>query len=100
MCKRQGYAMNNCIVSSSECTGPFKYSKIDQLSEVLLIIDIGQCDSPLTTNKYRSYVGPTDGMGWKGGAGGPSAEADWGRYHAGFPHGNMSNVLFCDFHVG
>ena len=99
-CKVRSYSMNAQLVSLTYTYNPFKYNRIDQtaLGEILLVIDVGRHRT--LTGKDSASVGYNDGWRWKTGAGGPTAEAEYGRANAGFPHNEMSNVLFCDFHVG
>ena len=83
-----------------------KYNKINQtkLAEILLVIDVGY--NTELTNKNSSTVGNRHAYYWCSGAGGPTAmgegscDCNQPRANAGFPHNDMSNVLFCDFHVG
>ena len=101
MVKLRCYSMNACLVSSAFGYSPVKYNKIDQtkLAEILLVMDVGYPGTLTSKNRYG--VGRYDGNYWASGAGGPTAlTAGYGRAGAGFPHNDMANVLFCDFHVG
>ena len=101
--KTRSYSMNAMLTLDEEGDpdyhySPVRYNKIDQtaLSEILLIMDVGRHQTLTSKNSYA--VAYSDGWGWKTGAGGP--DATYGRADAGFPHNDMANVLFCDFHVG
>jgi len=100
--KLRSYSMNTQLVSADYSYDPFKYNKIDQtaLSEILLIMDVGRWNGGTLTVYHRAHTAYSDGWGWAEGTGGPTAEAAYGRANAGFPHNDMANVLFCDFHVG
>ena len=92
--KYRAYAMNGMLVQSSHSSGPYRYGKIDQLSEILFVMDTGP--NTLATDKWYSLINNNtcSQSFWTEAVGGPSSSVE------GFPHNNMSNVLFCDFHVG
>jgi len=97
--RTRSYSMNAHLKDGdSFYRTPCRYNKIDQsrLGEIMLIIDTG-ANERLTFDNF-SGVGKSDAWMWNQGAGGPTATS--GRANAGFPHNDMSNVLFCDFHVG
>jgi len=98
--------MNAHLIDGNPHNTPLKYNKINQskLSEILLVMDVGWQST--LTNRNMSSVGNRHAYGWCTGAGGPTAmgegscDCNQPRANAGFPHNDMSNVLFCDFHVG
>ena len=101
--KIRSYSMNAYLASDNFSYYPFKYNRIDQskLSEILLVMDVGYNNT--LTGKNSSCIGYNHGAYWCSGAGGPTAMGDGcgicneSRANAGFPHNDMSNVLFCDF---
>ena len=97
--------LNSAHANSSYNGDPVRYNTIDQtkLGEILLIVDLAY---PARFN-YRNYCVLSCRNAWSCawwiGAGGPEfanqtsyQRPPWG----GFPHNDMANVLFCDFHVG